>query len=51
MAKVSFGDATTGFTFDNAAGLDNATISALSAVGTNGAFFGRDLHLVDFSPR
>ena len=40
QAKVSFG-ASSGSpykTFDNAAGLDNTTISALSAVGTHGAF-------------
>jgi hypothetical protein len=41
MANVSFGasDSTSPFqTFDNAAGLNNTTISALSVVGTNGAF-------------
>jgi hypothetical protein len=41
QAKVSFGtsDSAAPFqTFDNAAGLNNATISLLSAVGTNGAF-------------
>ena len=38
MAKVSFGSATTNFTFDNTAGLNNATISTLSAIGVNGAF-------------
>lgn len=37
MANVSFGAATTSFSFDNAAGLTGA-ISLLSAVGTNGAF-------------
>jgi uncharacterized repeat protein (TIGR01451 family) len=37
-ANVAFGASTTGVTFDNAAGLDVATISTLSAVGTNGAF-------------
>lgn len=41
QATVSFGasDASTPFqTFDNAAGLNNTTISQLSVVGTNGAF-------------
>jgi uncharacterized protein YjiK/phosphodiesterase/alkaline phosphatase D-like protein len=38
QASVSFGAATTGRTFDNAAGLNNATISQLSTVGINGAF-------------
>lgn len=37
LASVSFGAATTGVTFDNAAGL-SGTISQLSAVGVNGAF-------------
>jgi hypothetical protein len=43
MAKVTFGamsDLTKNF--DNAAGLDNTTISAASAVGVNGAFSGVD---------
>ncbi|MFT3922334.1 MAG: SdiA-regulated domain-containing protein [Myxococcales bacterium] len=40
QANVSFGASPTGpfRTFDNAAGLSNASISALSAVGINGAF-------------
>ena len=38
MAKVSFGAATLGVTFDNAAGLNDTTISLLSAVGVNNAF-------------
>ena len=41
QARVAFGasDATSPFqSFDNAAGLNNATISLLSVVGTNGAF-------------
>jgi hypothetical protein len=41
QAKVTFGasDATSPYqTFDNAAGLNNATITLLSEVGTNGAF-------------
>ena len=40
QANVSFGTAASGpfATFDNAAGLNNATISTLSAVGVNGAF-------------
>ncbi|MGP1716164.1 MAG: lamin tail domain-containing protein [Methylophilus sp.] len=41
QAKVTFGasDSTVPFqTFDNAAGLNNATISQLSVVGVNGAF-------------
>ena len=37
ITGVSFGASTTGFTFDNAAGL-SGTISQLSAVGVNGAF-------------
>ena len=37
-ANVLFGASTTGKSFDNAAALNNATISALSSVGTNGAF-------------
>ena len=36
-ANVTFGAATTGFTFDNAAGLTGA-ISQLSQIGVNGAF-------------
>lgn len=39
QANVSFGASSAGFTFDNAAGLTGA-ISALSAVGANGAFLG-----------
>lgn len=38
ITRVDFGAATTGTTFDNAAGLDNATISTLSVAGINGAF-------------
>ncbi len=41
QASVSFGTSPSGpsfATFDNAAGLNNATISQLSAVGVNGAF-------------
>ncbi len=38
MAKVIFGAATAGKTFDNTAGLDNTTISTVSAAGVNGAF-------------
>lgn len=40
MAKVTFGASASGpfATFDNAAGLDNTTISTLAAVGVNGAF-------------
>jgi VCBS repeat-containing protein len=37
-ANVTFGAATAGKTFDNAAGLNNAAISQVSAVGVNGAF-------------
>lgn len=40
QANVVFGVSTTGRTFDNAAGLNNATISLLSTVGVNGAFSG-----------
>jgi hypothetical protein len=38
VAKVTFGASTPNVTFDNSAGLNNATISTLSAVGVNGAF-------------
>lgn len=38
MAKVSFGAASAGKTFDNKAGLDNTSINTISAVGINGAF-------------
>jgi hypothetical protein len=41
QAKVTFGNATTATpfrSFDNAAGLDNQAISALSELGVNGAF-------------
>jgi uncharacterized protein YjiK len=38
MANVVFGASTTGQTFDNAAAANNATISTLSVVGTNGGF-------------
>jgi hypothetical protein len=38
QASVTFGTATIGFTFDNAAGLNNSTISQLSVAGINGAF-------------
>jgi hypothetical protein len=41
MAKVSFGAMSTN-TFDNALGLDNATLTTFSAVGVNGAFAGSD---------
>jgi hypothetical protein len=40
IAGVQFGAATTGFTFDNAAGL--ATVTTLSVAGTNGAFLSPD---------
>jgi hypothetical protein len=35
---LSFGSYTSPKTFDNTAGLDNTSISTLSAVGTNGAW-------------
>ncbi len=38
MANVVWGLGTVGTSFNNAAGLNNATISTLSVVGTNGAF-------------
>lgn len=38
MASVNFGGSTLGQTFDNAAGLNNATLTQISAVGVNGAF-------------
>jgi len=37
-ANVSFGAATTNFTFNNAAGLNNTAITTLSQVGVNDAF-------------
>jgi uncharacterized protein YjiK len=47
VTGVSFGASTTGFTFDNAAGVGGTalplpTISALSVVGVNGAFLAAD---------
>jgi hypothetical protein len=38
MANVSFGSSTLGQTFDNAAGLNNAALTQISAVGVNNAF-------------
>jgi len=38
LTRVDFGASTTGRTFDNAAGLNNANISTLSTVGISGAF-------------
>lgn len=38
QAKVTFGASTAGVSFDNAQGLDNATITQLSSLGTNGAY-------------
>ena len=38
IANVSFGAATASKTFDNTSGLNNSTISTLSAAGVNGAF-------------
>lgn len=38
QAKISFGATTAGFTFDNAAGLDDTTITQQSVNGINGAF-------------
>ncbi len=43
VTGVDFGPATTGFTFDNAAGIAG-TISALSVAGVNGAFLAVDGH-------
>ena len=37
-ANVVFGAATTNYSFNNAAGLNNATITLLSQIGVNGAF-------------
>jgi uncharacterized protein YjiK len=37
-ANVVFGAATTNFSFNNAAGLNNSTITLLSQIGVNGAF-------------
>jgi len=38
MASVNFGTSTLGQTFDNAAGLNNATLTQISSDGVNGAF-------------
>lgn len=38
QARVDFGAATNGTTFDQSAGLNNTTISQLSVVGVNGAY-------------
>jgi hypothetical protein len=38
LTRVDFGASTVGRTFDNAAGLNNVTLTALSTVGVNGAF-------------
>ena len=38
ITRVDFGTSTTGRTFDNKAGLNNATISVLSSIEINGAF-------------
>lgn len=38
ITRVDFGVSTTGKTFDNAAGLNNVTISQASTIGINGAF-------------
>ena len=38
QANISFGAATTNFTFNNAASLNNTAITTLSQVGVNGAF-------------
>lgn len=38
MAGVSFGASTLGQTFDNAAGVNNGTLTQISVVGVNGAF-------------
>ncbi|SFW21304.1 lamin tail domain-containing protein [Nitrosovibrio sp. Nv17] len=38
VTRVTFGSSTTGYSFDNAAGLSGTAISQLSAVGVNGAF-------------
>jgi hypothetical protein len=38
VTRVDFGASTAGVSFDNAAGLNNVTLSKLSAIGVNGAF-------------
>ncbi len=38
VTRIDFGASTVGRSFDNAAGLNNAVVSQLSAVGVNGAF-------------
>jgi hypothetical protein len=38
VTGVSFGESTTGKSFDNAAGLNNAALTQLSAVSVNSAF-------------
>jgi len=40
ITTVTFGASTTGFSFDNAAGL--TTLTTLSVAGTNGAFLAPD---------
>lgn len=47
QANVTFGPSTTGFSFDNSAGLNNLTISQLSAVGVNGAFLAANSSIVE----
>ncbi|MBI1371298.1 MAG: hypothetical protein GC159_00850 [Phycisphaera sp.] len=42
VTGVTFGSSTTGFTFDNTAGLSNTAISQLSVAGFNGAFLADD---------
>ncbi|HEX4265556.1 MAG TPA: lamin tail domain-containing protein [Verrucomicrobiae bacterium] len=42
MASVNFGTSVLGQTFDNAAGLNNATLAQFSQVGINGAFSSGD---------
>ncbi len=38
LTRVDFGASTAGRTFDNAAGLNNVTLTTLSSLGVNGAF-------------
>jgi hypothetical protein len=38
ITRVDFGAASTGISFDNALGLNNVTLTQLSAAGVNGAF-------------
>lgn len=42
VTRILFGSSTDGYTFDNAAGINNANVSTLSAININGAFRSAD---------